>query len=116
MSDATGGMKYTIFGAVAYLRLAYQDGTFGWIQVAACSKITDEGVTIVIKELKGVKLATVLAKRVSKCLDIPKENVYYYADNTIFLDQLEACKSKDINGLSRGIDNLIAKIINIVPA
>ena len=31
MSDASGGLKYSIYGAVAYLRYTYEDKTFGWI-------------------------------------------------------------------------------------
>ena len=37
------------------------------------SKIADEDMTIVIKELKGVKLATILAHRVGKALNIEKK-------------------------------------------
>ena len=66
MSDATGGTKYSIVGNVAYLRHAYQDNTLGWLLVAECSKLADKSLTIVAKELKGVKLATELAKRASK--------------------------------------------------
>ena len=38
VSDASGGLKYSIYGAVAYLRCTYEDRTFGWIQVAPSFK------------------------------------------------------------------------------
>ena len=115
MSDATGGSKYSIYGSVAYLRYAYDDGTFGWILVAARSKLADEGLTIVVKELKGVKSGTELAKKVSTALGISKTDIYYYADNTVVLDQIEACRQNGISSLTRGVGNLIAKIANEIP-
>ena len=96
MSDATGGVKYSIVGAVAYLCHTYQDNTFGWVMVAASSKLADEGLTIVAKELKAAKLATDLAKKVSKNLQIPKHQIYLYVDNTVILDQIEGCREKGI--------------------
>ena len=103
MSDATGRTKYSIVGAVAYIRFEYHDKTFGWLLVAACSKLADDGLTIVAKELKGAQLATVLAKRVSRNLHISTEKVFFYVDNTIILDQIEACRDKGIGHLTRGI-------------
>ena len=72
-------------------------------------------IHIVVKELEGVKIATVLAHRVFKALDMDKNNVYFYCDNTIVIDQIQACREKGINGLTRGVGNLIAKIANEIP-
>ena len=69
-SDASGGKKYSLYGCVAYLRHAYEDNLFDWMLIAAMSKLADEEKTIVIKENKGVKLATVLAHRVCKALEM----------------------------------------------
>ena len=46
MSDATGGSKYSIYGAAAYLHLTFEDNTSGWILVAACSKLAGDGLTV----------------------------------------------------------------------
>ena len=112
MSDASGGTKFSVYGAVAYLRHTYEDNTFGWLLISACSKIAGEGLTIVIKELKGAKLATDLAKRVAKCLNIPKECIYYFVDNTIIIDQIVASREKGVSELTRGVGNLIARVAN----
>ena len=64
MSDATGGTKYAIIGAVVYLRYTYKDHSYGWQMVAACSEIAPEMMTIVVRELKALKMAVYLAKRV----------------------------------------------------
>ena len=60
-SDASGGKNYSSYGCVEYVRNTYEDNSIGWMLVAAMSKIANEDMTIVIKELKGVKLATILA-------------------------------------------------------
>ena len=57
---------------MAYIRNTYEDNSIRWMLVAAMSKIADEDMTIVIKELKGVQLATILAHRVGKALNIEK--------------------------------------------
>ena len=83
--------------------------------IVVMSKLADEEMTIVVKELKGVKLATILAHRVCKALDMDKNSVYFYFDNTIMKDQNEACREKGINGLTKGVENFIAKTANEVP-
>ena len=113
MSDATGGVKYSIVGAVAYLRHTYQDNTFGWVMVAASSKLADERLTIVAKELKAAKLATDLAKKVSKNLQIPKHQIYFYVDNTVILDQIEGCREKGIGHFTRGVAITISRLVMI---
>ena len=100
---------------MAYVRDTYEDNSIGWMLVAAMSKIADEDMTIVIKELKGVKLATILAHRVCKALNIEKSNTYYFCDNTVVIDQVNSCREKGINGLTRGVGNLIAKIAHEIP-
>ena len=72
-------------------------------------------MTIVIKELKGVKLATILAHKVCKALNIEKNNTYYFCANTIVIDQINSCRKKGISGLTRGIGNLTAKIAHEIP-
>ena len=114
-SDASGGKKYSLYGCVAYVRNTYEDNSIKWMLVAAMSKIADEDMTIVIKELKGVKLATILAHRVCKALNIEKTNTYYFCDNTIVIDQISSCREKGISGLTRGVGNLIAKIAHEIP-
>ena len=116
MSDASGGLKYSIYGAVAYLRYMYEDQTFGWILVAASSKVAADNVTIVIKELQGIKLGSELGKRAAAALNIDKKDVFYFVDNTIVLDQIAAGREKGVHELSRGFGNLIAKIANDIPA
>ena len=76
MSDASGGLKYSIYGAVAYLRYTYEDQSFGWILVAASSKAATDNITIVVKELKGMKLATELGKRVCVELEIESKDIF----------------------------------------
>ena len=83
MSDASGGLKYSIYGAVAYVRYTYEDKTFGWILVAASSKVATDNITIVVKELKGIKLASELSKRVGAALDIDSEEIFYYTTSKI---------------------------------
>ena len=95
MSDASGGLKYSIYGAVAYLRYTYEDKTFGWILVAASSKVAADNITIVVKELKGIKLASELGKRVGVALDVDSEDIFYYTDNTIVMDQVSGSREKD---------------------
>ena len=68
-SDASGGEKYSIYGACTYLRYSYEDGTYGWILLAAVSKVAGQGFSIVVKELKGLKLAVQLAKRINKIIN-----------------------------------------------
>ena len=63
--------------------------------VAAMSKIADEDMTIVIKELKGVKLATILAHRVSNVLNIEKSNTFDFCDNTILIDQINMSRKRN---------------------
>ena len=70
MFDASGGLKYSIYGAFAYLRYTYEDRTLGWILVAASSKVAADNITMVVRELKGIKLATELGKRVDVALNI----------------------------------------------
>ena len=94
MSDASGGLKYSIYGAVAYLRYTYEDKTFGWILVAASSKVAADNITIVVKELKGIKLASELGKRIGMALDIDSEDIFYYTDNTIVMDQVSGSREK----------------------
>ena len=45
------------------------------ITIAARAKLSDEGLTVVAKELKGVNLATKFSKKASNCLDIPKDKI-----------------------------------------
>ena len=40
----------------------YQDDSFGCMQITAMSMIADDDVTIMIKEFKGDKLASLLAE------------------------------------------------------
>ena len=70
MSDATGGTRYALMGAVAYLRYSYKDGSFGWQFVAASSKIATGNSTIVVRELKALRMSTELAKRVTSSLNL----------------------------------------------
>ena len=63
-SDARGGKNYSLYGCVTYLRHAYEDNSFEWMLIAAMSKLADEEMTIVVKELKSVKVATILAHKV----------------------------------------------------
>ena len=114
-SDASSGRNYSLYGCVAYIRNTYEDNSTKWMLVAAMTKIADEDMTIVIKELKGVKKATILAHRVGKALNIEKSNTYYFCDNTVVLDQIISCREKGINGLTRGVGNLIAKIAHEIP-
>ena len=69
MSDASRGLKYSIYGAVAYLRYTYEDRTFGWILVTASSKVATDNITTVVEGLKGIKLASELGKRVCVALE-----------------------------------------------
>ena len=43
-------------------------------------------------------------------MNIEKSNTYYFEDNTVVIDQVISCREKGINGLKRGVGNLIAKI------
>ena len=115
MSDASGGLKYTIYGAVAYLRYTYEDKTFRWILVAASSKVAADNITIVVKELKGIKLASELGKRISVALDIDIEDIFYHTDNTILMDQISGGREKGVSDLSQGFGNLIAKVAIEIP-
>ena len=105
-----------IYGTVAYLRYMYEDQTFGWILIAASSKVAADNVTIVIKELQEIKLGSELGQRAAAALNIDKKDVFYFVDNTIVLDQIAAGRKKGVNELSRGFGNLIAKIANDIPA
>ena len=115
MSNASGGFKYSIYGAVAYLRYTYEDRTFGWILVAASSKVAADNITVLVKELKGIKLASELGKRVGVVLDIDSKDIFYYTDNTIVMDQIAGSREKGVSGLSRGFGNSIAKVANEIP-
>ena len=102
-SDASGGEKYSIYGACTYLRYSYGDGTYGWILLAAVSKVAGEGVSIVVKELKGLKLAVQLAKIIIKMLQPCEDKRLFYVDNTKILDQIEASREKGYSQLTRGL-------------
>ena len=77
MSDASGGLNYSIYGSVAYLRYTYEDKTFVWILVAASSNIAAYTVTIVVKDLKGIKRASETDKRVVMALVIDRKDIFY---------------------------------------
>ena len=83
--------------------------------MAAVSKVAGQGVSIVVKELKGLKLSVQLANRINKILQLSDDKRLFYVDNTIILDQIEACREKGYSQLTRGVGNLIAKIVSEVP-
>ena len=101
MSDATGGNKYCLIGAVVYLRYLYKDNTYSWQQIAACSKVAPDSTTIVQRELRRVKMAVGLAKKLATALSIPMDLVHVYTDNTITLDQIRICEEKDTRVLNK---------------
>ena len=74
-----------------------------------------DNITIVVKELKGIKLASELGKRVGVALDIDSEDIFYYTDNTIVMDQITGSRGKGVSDLSRGFENFIAKVANEIP-
>ena len=48
-------------------------------------------------------------------LDIGCEDIFYYTDNTIVMDQIAGSREKGVSDLSRGFGNLIAKVANEIP-
>ena len=83
--------------------------------MAASSKVAADNITIVVKELKGIKLASELGKRVGVALDIDSEDIFYYTDNTIVMDQVSGSREKGVSEMSRGFGYLIAKVANEIP-
>ena len=55
-SDATGGTKYGMLGAVCYLRVSYAQGGFGWQQLIARTHVAPDKLSIVKRELRALKI------------------------------------------------------------
>lgn len=69
-----------------------------------------------VKPLETFKYAgTELAKRISVVLNISEKDTYIYEDNTMVLDQIEACSQNGIGSFTRGVGSLIATIVNDIP-
>ena len=69
--------------------------------MAKC-KMANYNQTIVQRELKALCLGVQIGKKASEILKIKKENVHYYTDNTIILDQLGLCSSKGPTSVDKG--------------
>ena len=104
--DTTGGSKYNIYGSLAYLKYISDDTTSGCILVAACIKVAIESLTIIVKELKGLKSGTELAKKVLIKWNISKNDTHYYAYNAVVLHQIEAYRQDCVVSMTRGVRNL----------
>ena len=102
MSDATGGRKFALLGAVAYVIYHYKSGKFRWQIVIAKCKIANYNQTVVQRELKALCLGIQIGKNASEILKIRNENVHYYVDNAIILDQLNLCSSKGPTSINKG--------------
>ena len=77
MCDATGGRKFALLGAVAYIRYHDKSGKFRWQIVMAKRKISNYNKKIVQRELKALCLGVQIGKKASEILKIRKENVNY---------------------------------------
>ena len=75
-SDATGGTRYGMLGAVCYLRVTYAQGGFGWQQVIATTHIAPDKLSIVKRELRALKLGVQLAKKAQKAIQISDSNTH----------------------------------------
>ena len=102
MSDATGGSKFALLGAVAYIRYHYKSGKFGWQIVMAKCKVANYNQTIVQRELKALCLGVQIGRKASEILKIRKDNVHNYVNNSIIIDQLNLCSSKGPTSVNKG--------------
>ena len=69
--------------------------------MAKC-KIANYNQTIVQRELKSLYLCDQIGKQASEILKIRKENVHYYTNNAIILDQFNLCSSKGPTSVNKG--------------
>ena len=69
--------------------------------MAKC-KIANYNQTIVQRELKALCLGIQIGRKASEILKIRNENVHYYVDNAIILDQLNLCPSKRSTSVNKG--------------
>ena len=67
------------------------------------------------KRVERNQCALELGKRVGVALDIDSEDIFYYTDNTIVMDQVSGSREKGVSEMSRGFGNLIAKVANEIP-
>ena len=92
MSDASGGDKFGLLGAVAYLRIEYMDNSFIWHNLASMCKIAPANMTIVVRELRALLLSIKLAD------NLIFQHIIYLASYQIYVsnyylghcDQLDA--------------------------
>ena len=111
MSDATGGDKFGLLGAVAYLRVEYFNGQFSWQFLASSCKVAPNQTTIVVRELKALEIAIKLGLKVLKAVELTKKQIHFYVDNTIILDQISRWAEKKVAS-SRIVSNACTNILN----
>ena len=80
------------------------------------SKIADEDMRRLIKQLIGVKLETVLAQTEWKDVGLDKNNTLFTCDKAMMIDQIQSSQEKTKKGLKSGVDNLNAKVAKEIPA
>ena len=115
MSDASGGDKFGLLGAVAYLRIEYTDKSFTWQNLASMCKIAPANMTIVVRELRALLLSIKLADKCQKALIFDPRNIHHYVDNTVIIDMLRKYKIKEVahNRISANTCALILKTLDL---
>ena len=111
-SDATGGTKYGMLGAVCYLRVSYAQGGFGWQQLIARTHVAPDKLSKVKRELRALKIGVELAKKARKAIGVSKDDTHIYVDNSIILKQLEHAYDNGDEPNKKSEKHTCAKILN----